>query len=215
MESRGRRGSGTRLTRIDGLITFGIVQLFMNIWRQWYVADLWKIWLNRFSKSNESFRSIQYLNDFCLRSIFDFYLGGYAYAFSADQTLPGQVIFAVQKKQFNASAGGLARINPRGNDARLIQNQQIIGMKIFADLTKDFVFQRTHIAMKNKQARRITRLDGRLRDGRFGEMIVKVRGLQSYNLLVLTGLITCPYPTTWPPSLIVNVVPGISLSDTT
>ena len=98
------------------------------------------------------------------------YLSGYAYTFSTDQTLPGQFIFAAQQKQFNSSACGFARINPRRNDARLIQNQQIIRVKIFADLAKDFVFQCSCIAMKHKQARRIARLDGRLRDGRFREV---------------------------------------------
>jgi hypothetical protein len=51
-------------------------------------------------------------------------------------------------------------------------------MKIFTDLAKDFVFQRSCIAMKHKQTRRIARLDGRLRDGRFGKMIVEVGSFQ-------------------------------------
>src|SRR5271157_2295039 len=150
MQACRRRGGGTRFTRIDRLIAFRVIQLFMDIWWQWDIAYLRKERFDWFSKSNKSFCAIQHLNDFCLWSIFDLYLSGYAYTFSTDQTLPGQFIFAAQKKQFDASACGVARINPGRDDARLIQHQQIIGMKIFSNLAKDFVLERSCITMEYK-----------------------------------------------------------------
>ena len=54
-----------------------------------------------------------------------FYYLAYAQTFSTDQCFPGQFIAAAQEKQFHAPACLFASINPRRDDARLVQHQQI------------------------------------------------------------------------------------------
>src|SRR5688500_3793449 len=48
------RGGGAWLACIDGLIAFGVIQLFMNIWREWNIPYVGKIRLYGFRKFYQS-----------------------------------------------------------------------------------------------------------------------------------------------------------------
>ena len=70
MESSRRRGRGTGLAGVDGLVTFRVAQLFVNIWGQRNIPYFRKIWLYGLGKFDKTLGTIQHFNNFRSRSIF-------------------------------------------------------------------------------------------------------------------------------------------------
>src|SRR5687768_5567935 len=54
MEASRRSGGRARLTRVDGLIAFWVIQLFMNIWRERDIPNFGKVSFDRFRKFYQS-----------------------------------------------------------------------------------------------------------------------------------------------------------------
>ena len=67
--------------------------------------------------------------------------------------------------------------------ARLIQHEQIARVEIIRHIAEDAMLKFSTLTMQHQQARRITRLSRRLRDGGFGEVVVEVGGFQCQKLL--------------------------------
>lgn len=110
------------------------------------------------------------------------HLPAYAQAFTTDQGFPCQRIAAAEQEKFHFAARFFPGKDARRDDARLIQNQQIPCLEIGLDVSEGLMFQFPGLTMQHKQTRRIARLDGSLRDGRFGEMVVEVGGFQDLFL---------------------------------
>jgi len=73
--------------------------------------------------------------------------------FSADQSLPSDLISAAQEKQFHSPASFFAREDPRRDDARLIQYKQIPRVEKIRHITEDTMLKLSIAAMQHQQAR--------------------------------------------------------------
>jgi hypothetical protein len=100
----------------------------------------------------------------------------YTQTLPTHQRLPGQLIEAAEEEQLHATACFLAGIDPRRDDACLVQNQQIPRLQIITNIAKDPVLYFARLTMQDQEARGIARLDRSLRDGGFGQGVVEVGG---------------------------------------
>ncbi len=174
MQAGSRRGGRARLACIDRLVAFGVFQGCMNIRWQGNIPDLWKKRLDGFLKPDQAFRAIQYLYDFGLRAVLHAQFSAYTQTLAAYQCLPIQAIPTAKKQQLDPPSGYFSSVDAGRDDARLVQNQQIARTQIFADLPKDTVLDLAGVAMQHQQARRIARLDRRLGDEGFRQVVIEI-----------------------------------------
>ena len=63
MESRGGRGGGTRLARVDSLVALGVGQLFVDVRRQRDMSHFGEIWFDGFCEKEEPLGASQHFHD--------------------------------------------------------------------------------------------------------------------------------------------------------
>lgn len=165
MQTRGRRGGGTWFAGVDGLVALGVGQFFVDVWRQGDVAHFRQIRFDGFGEKEQAFRAVQKFQDGRFGAAFHAQLTANAQTFSAHEGFPAQQVAATEEEQFHASARGFAGKDARGDDARLVEDEEIVRAEESAQVTKDAMLELSRVPMQDEESGGVARLERSLRDG--------------------------------------------------
>ena len=108
----------------------------------------------------------------------------------ADERLPGVVIPAAQQQELHhAARAGLVADQPRGDGARVVDNERVAGVQVIDHIAKGFILAHAGVAVDDHQAAGIARFDGALRDQLLRKIIVKITCLHVNPAASLSAMI--------------------------
>jgi hypothetical protein len=101
-------------------------------------------------------------------------------AFATDEGFPGVWVVAVEEEEFYFAAGlCLVAEQASGDDAGLVEDEQVAGAQVLADVVEGAVFKCACLAADDHQPRGVTGFGGRLGNQFGGKLVVKVAGFHT------------------------------------
>ena len=180
MQSRCRRSSAAQRARIHRLIALRVVQGLMNVRRQGHLPDAVEIRLDGLREHHRALAAFPARLHLSVEreglvTPQQLHVASHARARSTHERPPTVLAQVPQQQNFDfATAGRLPPKQPRRDDAALIGDEQIAGMKVVPQLPEAAMFQRTGVAVNDEQPRAVPGLHRLLRDELRRKVIVKI-----------------------------------------
>ena len=185
VQSRGRRGGGALLLRVDRLIAREVVLLFVNVRGEGKFPDRveqFVVACKAFAVVVERYDAVPVVKHRFDRraeqSVPEEQDGARLRPFAGtNQRFPAPLADFFQKQEFHRSARFFGHAEqPGGDHLRRVDDQNILRVEKVDDLGENVMLGRVLFAVEHHQARAVAPLGGRLRDQFLGQIVVEIRG---------------------------------------